>query len=477
MGKALFAGILMLSVALGQGLAQNVRVLTLEECVGIAIENNIDVKRARLSLEGSQVDLRQSKAARLPNANANWNYGINWGRSIDPTTNQFTTEQINSSGAGASSNVVLFSGLQQYYSVARDGRNEDVAKANLDDAINIVSLNIVTFYLNVIFNRELLENARYQLESSQTQLERTRLLVQSGAAARSQELELISQVASNEVASINAQNNLDLAILSLKQAMLIPATDQIDIVIPDIELDGEPDLETTSQDVYEDAVNVQPNIKSADFGVLAARHGVKVAEGARYPTLSFGATYNTNFSNAFDERIILGDTLVPVRTGLFTESGEDVFSLQPTQTTESFGYFDQFQENRRWNVGVGLSIPIFNGLQTNSNIQRSKIQLQRAELAAVEQRNFLRQQIESAYTDALAASKTFAANTRQVEALEETFRSVENQYNLGAANFTDYQVSSNNLFQARSDLVRAKYDFIFKKKILDFYQGKPLTIE
>ncbi|MEM9328551.1 MAG: TolC family protein, partial [Bacteroidota bacterium] len=333
-----------------KGVAQNVRVLTLEECVDIAIDNNIDVKRARLALEGSQVDLRESKAGRWPNANANWNYGINWGRSIDPTTNQFTTDQINSSGLGGTSNVVLFSGLQQHYGIARDRTGKDQSQANLEDAINIVSLNIVTFYLNVIFNKELLENARYQLESSESQLARVKLLVSSGAAPRSQELELVSQVASNEVALINAQNNLDLALLSLKQAMLIPASQQIDILIPNIDLDGEPDLGTTSQEVYDDAVDIQPNIQGADLGVMAARYGVKAAEGARYPTVSFGGSYNTNFSSAFDERDVINDNVAPVPTGLFTTSGEDVLTLR-FQDSEPFNYFDQFQENRRWNLG------------------------------------------------------------------------------------------------------------------------------
>ena len=162
---------------------------------------------------------------------------------------------------------------------------------------------------------------------------------------------------------------------------------------------------------------------------------------------------------------------------MVTSGGDAIFSVEPGGSFETFGYGDQFDENLSWNLGIGVAIPLFNGLRTHSGIQRSKIQLQQAEIAAVEQRNILRQQIESAYADATASSKTFAASTRQVEALEETFRSIENQYNLGAANFTDYQIASNNLFQAKSDLVRAKYDFLFRKKILDFYQGKPLTLE
>ncbi len=460
--------------------AQESNIYTLEDCINIAIENNLNVQRSRLALQNARVNYNQTRASQLPNANVNWNFGYNWGRSIDPTTNQFITQRINSSGFSGNSAVTVWNGLQQHNSV-RQGRTDiGAAEADLERARNDISINVATFYLNFILNKELVENARYQLENSNQQLERTRILVEAGAAPLTNQLEFQSQVASNEAALINAENNRDLALLSLKQAMLIPASDQMDVQAPEIAFLGEPGLEMTTQEVFDIAENNQPEIESADLNVKSAALGVKVAQGAVSPVVSLGGGFSTNYSNAFDQRFVPDGTIGVDQsnpTSLVTSSGEAIFPIVPGGTFEDFGYADQFDENLSWNIGLGVQIPIFNGLRTHSNIQRSKIQLQQAEINAIEQRNTLRQQIETAYADASAAAKSFAASTRQVEALEETFRSVENQYNLGAANFVDYQIASNNLFQARSDLVRAKYTFVFRKKILDFYQGKPLTLE
>lgn len=466
------------SLAFG-AFAQQPRALTIEECVLIAIENNLNIKRGKLNLENSKATLLQARAAQLPNANVTASYGRNWGRSIDPTTNDFITQRISSSGLGGNSSVTLFNGMQLINSVRQSRVNLEASKYDLEKAVNDVTLGIATIYLNVIFNRELVENAQYQLESSQQQLERTKKLVELGSLPRSRELELVSQVATNEVNVINQQNSLDLAFLDLKQAMLIPASENIDIVVPEIELAAASDLGINPQGLYEIAEEAQPEIKSADLGVESAQLGLKIASGAQLPSLGLGGGFSTNYSDAFDQRPVINSDapVVYEPTGAVTASGEDVLAPNPSIDYVDFGFADQYEENLSWRLGVQLSIPIFNGLNTHTSIQRSKINLQQAEITAIETRNTLRQQIETAYTNALAASKSYEASTRQVEALEETFRSVENQYNLGAANFTDYQVASNNLFGARSDLVRAKYDYIFKLKILDFYQGKPITLD
>lgn len=480
MKKVLISGVLALQFFTAV-LAQESKIYSLEECIDVAIENNLLIKRSRLNLASQEVNLKQTRASQLPNANLGWNFGYNWGRSIDPTTNQFIQQRINSSGFNGNSSVTLFNGLQQYYSVNQGRLNIEGAEADLEDAKNDISLTIATSYLNVLLNKELLANARFQLESSQTQLDRMKILVESGAMPITNQLQLESQLASNEVSVINAQNGVDLAFLSLKQGMLLPASEDIDIEAPNINVEGEEQLAGSTQEIYDIAADAQPDIKSADLGVDAAVLGIKIAQGGMSPVVSLGGGFSTNYSDAFSERFVSDGTTSTqvVPTSLSTASGEAVFLSEeaPNGSVENFGYGDQFDENLSWNLGIGISIPIFNGLQTRSNIQRSQIALAQAEINAVEQRNILRQNIESAYADALAASKTYEASVRQVSALEETFRSLENQYNLGAANFTDYQVASNNLFQARSDLLRSKYDFVFKKKILEFYQGKSLLLE
>lgn len=451
-------------------------ILNLQQCIDIATENNLSVKRSLLLKEGAKIDLTQSKANLLPNLNISGGYGYNWGRSIDPTTNQFINQQIKYSGVNGSANLTLFNWFRLANTVKQNRLMLESSDYDVDKAINDLSLNIVTYYLNVIFNRELLENARYQLESSQGQLARTRILVQGGALPRTSELELISQVATNEVTLINAQNDLDLAFLNLKQAMLIPVSSKIDLVIPDIDVEASAVLEVTAAEVYQAALGTMPEIQSAELQVQSAQRGIRIAEAAYTPTLSLNGNFSTNYSDAFGQRFIPdgGDPTLE-STGLVTESGEEVLTFSPSGDFVDFGFSDQFENNLSRSLGLNLSIPIFNNLRVSSSVQRSKIALQQAEISVREQQNFLRQTIETAYNDAIASSKTYAASERQVEALEETFRSIENQYNLGSANFTEYQVASNNLFRAKSDLVRAKFDYIFKRKLLDFYQGKSLT--
>jgi outer membrane protein len=349
----------------------------------------------------------------------------------------------------------------------------------LEFSKNTVMLNIITFYLNVIFNRELVENSRFQLESSQQQLDRTTKLVEAGSLPITNQLELQSQVASNEVQLINNENLLNLAVLNLKQAMLIPASTPIDIIVPNLDnVDVQSVRSKSADQIFETALTTQPEIKNAELNVESSIYGLKAAKGLYQPTLSLNFNINTNWSDQF-RRFEEGQTQV-IPTGAFVEFNNvqaPVFQEVAVPVEVDFPFWDQYRNNRSTSLALNLTIPIFNRFQTKAQEQRAQINLQRAELSEIEQRNTLRQTIETAYNDAAAAAKTFEASQRQVEALEETFRVIENQYNIGAANFVEYQVASNNLFQARSDLLRFKYDFVFRMKILEFYEGKPITFE
>jgi len=462
--------------------------LDLEQCVQIAIENNLTIKRSKLLAQQSKVNLSQSKASQLPNLNLNSNYGYNWGRSVDPTSNQFINQQIMFSGVGGSANVTVFNWFRIANTIKQNDLLYESSEYNVQKAENDITLNIVTYYLNVILNNELVENAEYQLQSSQGQLERTKKLVAGGALPRTNELELVSQVATNEVNLVNAQNNLTLAKLNLKQAMLMPISQEVEIVVPNLDLGSGPDFNITAEEVFAAALDAMPQIKSAEVQVQSSQMGVRVAEAGYAPTLSISGSFRTNYSDAYKQpnysaasvivnkdangNPILNDTYYQLPDGTPVKQ----ISTSVNVPTETIKFGDQLDHNLFKSLTLNLNIPVFNNLQAKSNVQRAKISLQQSEIAVQEQKIALRQTIESAYNEARSASKTYHASLRQVEALEETFRSMENQYNLGAANFTDYQVANNNLFRAKSDLVRAKYDYIFKMKILDFYQGKPLSL-
>ena len=238
--------------------AQDAEVYDLARCVEVAIENNLSIKRSMLQKEGANIDLRQSRASQLPSVNFSGNYGYNWGRSIDPTTNQFITQQINFSGINGNANMVLFNWFRLANNVKQNRLLFESSNYDVEKAKNDLSLNIVTFYLNVIFNKELLETAEYQLNSSSEQLQRTQKLVALGALPITNELELTSQLASNEVSLINAQNALDLAYLNLKQAMMIPASENIEIKVPEIDVMEDLIMTVNPNDIYTTALSSMP---------------------------------------------------------------------------------------------------------------------------------------------------------------------------------------------------------------------------
>ena len=454
---------------------------SLEECINIAFEKNLTIQRSQLDLKVSEVTKNQTKLERLPDFNMGANYGINWGRSLDQTNYTYVTERNNTSNFNGRSNLTVFNGMQINNSIKQSEVNYAASEAELEKAKNDVGLNVANLYLNVIFNMELLANAEYQLNSTNQQLDRTKKMVDAGALPVTNLLDLQAQSATNEVSVINSENNYNFSILNLKQALLIPAADPFEIDIPELELSPDETALMTPDEIYQTAEAVMPEVRSAQLRIEEADLNYKISKGAYSPTLSVSAGFNTNYSSFADNerQVFDGTSLQTFPIGIVQSTGQTVVTTteRPNviDTKPDYRLGDQFQDNISKNIAFNLSIPVFNKLRTRADVQRSMLNKYRAEITSQEVRNQLRQNIETAYNDMMAASKTHSANQRQVEALEEAFRVTENQFNLGSVNFVDYQVATNNLFMAKSDLVRAKFDFIFKQKILDFYLGKPIT--
>lgn len=456
---------------------------TLKQCIDYALANSLTVQRGNYNVESSEVNFTQSKMGLLPNLNASVSYGYNWGRSVNPVTNEFTTQEINFLSPGVSSSVTLFNGLRIQNTIRQNSRDYQASVEDLQKTKNDLVLNIASLFVNVIFNKEQLENAKFQLSSSQQQYDRTKKQVAAGALPKSNELNLDAQVATNELNVITRENTLTLSLLQLKQALQLPASTPLDVVAPDI---GVEDLvlDQGRDEIYEIARNTMPEVRSAALKIESADFAVKAARGNFYPRLSLNGSINSNYSSASDRDRFIADGGDPAVTypqigvvgGL---GGTPVYSSDPVYVpsgsiVNGYNRRDQLKDNIFRQVSLGLSIPIFNGLQTKAAYQRSVISRQIATIAAKEIENTLRQNVETSYNEALAASKTYNSSLRQVNAREEAYRMTKQRFDIGAVPYVEYQVAENDLFQAKSDLVRAKYDFILKKKVLDFYQGKPL---
>lgn len=463
----------------------NIRVWTLRECVEYALAHNLDVERGIYNVESSDINYDQAIGALYPTLNASFSNGFGWGRTINNVTNDFTTRQNYFVNPGAQSSVTLFNGLQLQNTIRQRSGERKASELDLQKAKNDVSLNVINLYINVIFNKELVENARLQLRSSEQQLDRAKKQVAAGALPKSDELNLDAQVATNELNLINNENALTLSLLQLKQALQIPASTALDVEIPDI---GVEDLilEQNSEDIFAIARQNMPEVKSADLKIKAASYALRATRGNLFPRLSMSAGAQSNYSSV-NAHIFVPDgydvteTTEPI--GFFSNNGERVavfgYQLDPYETGRYIDgpqYPEQLKNNFARNVTVTLSIPIANGLQAKSAVRRAEVNQQLAEISFKQVNQTLRQNVESAYNDAVAASKSYNSSLRQVQAREEAYRMVKQRYDLGSANFVEYQVAENDLFRARSDLSRAKYNFVFRKKLLDFYQGKPLGL-
>ena len=452
------------------------RQYTLQECIEYALENNLTVQNQQLLVAGGEINARQSKMDLLPSLNASANYGYNWGRSINPGSNIVTTQQQANGFSSLNASLNLFNGGRVLNTIKQNKVTLQSREMDLADSRNTVIINVVTFYTNVIFNKELLENALTQLESTNTQLERTRKQVDAGALPISSLLDLQAQKASNEVQVIQAENNLNLSYLQLKQALMLPGDVDLDVVVPEIELDTMNFVDVNAQKVYEIAEATMPDVRSADLQIQSADIAVRVAKANYMPRLTLNAGINSNYSSLLKENGRIQNTgiVTPVPIGYVQSTGAAVVTPIEERVRVDYPVGDILIDNFGQGVSLSLQIPIFNNLQTNSAVQRAKIAREQAGLQAAQVRQNLRQTIEIAFNDVYSSGKTYQSSLKQVVAQEEAFRATKQRFDNGATNYAQYELAEDNLFRARSDLIRAKYNYIFKLKILDFYQGKPI---
>ncbi len=469
--------LLAVTVIIGQvSYGQDVKKWTLKECVDIALENNLRIKRSSYNVESFRANMLQAKGSFLPTLNASASYSKNYGRALNPVSNLYVNRNSDAIAPSLNSNWTLFNGLRIQYTYKQNQRDVLAANHDLQKAKNDVILNVVTLYTNVIFNQELFENAKYQLNSSQQQLNRIQKQVAAGALSKSNQLNQEALVATNELNSINQENVLLLSILQLKQAMQVPASEPMQIEIPDLQLEDLV-LDQNAEGIYKIALESMPEIRSAQLKMESAEYALKANRGNYLPRLSFNASAASNYSSLSNTLRSQPDGTVSIGAnpiGIAQPSGQNVYAYTPNFTTvaNEYGQADQLKDNIFKNFSLQLSIPILNGLATRANVQRSIINKEIATVTITETQNTLRQSIETAFNDASAASRSYAASVKQVNAQEEAYRMNKQRFEVGALNIIEYQVSENDLFRAKSDLTRAKYNFIFKKKILDFYQGK-----
>ena len=462
------------SIVIAQEPPKLLQSLTLEQCIDYALKNNIQVKQSELNTELSDINLTQSKANLLPALNANGSHSYNIGRTIDRFTNQFADAQVLSQNLSLSSDITVFNGLQTINTIKQNKFDLMASKFDVDKMKNDISLNIASAYLQILYNYETLDNARNQTKITEGQVERTKKLLEVGSAAKGTLLDIQAQLASEELNLTVAENQLNISYLTLAQLMNLSSTEGFSIVKPALAVGNDVLLNATATQIYNTAVSNLPEIKSAEFKVKSADKAIDVAWGGLSPRLTFSASYGTGYSGLSQEL-----TTKPSFTGFgpngsITSGGDTVLSPNFSNPGyEKKTFTNQYKDNVNKSFGFFLSVPIFNRFQTRTNIGRAKIQLLSAELTVESTKLQIQKNIQQAFADANGALKKYTSTQKALDAMLESFKYTEQKFNVGMVNTNDYNTAKNKLTKTQSDLLQAKYEYVFKTKILDFYQGKP----
>ncbi len=459
--------------------AQAQETWTLDKCIERGLEKNLDIQRSDLLRSVSEANLKQSRYSRLPSLNGGVTHGYNWGQTIDPFTNQFATDRVRNNNVFLNSDVVLFNGFQVNNRIKQGELDLKASEEDLQRMRNDIGLLIAQSFLNVLFNTEQLKAAESQYQISERQVQRMERLVEAGQEAEVSLFDVQSQLASDQLAMTQAENNLILTKLSLSNLLLLSPDEAEVFEISAPTSTATDDLQTppSVNNLFATAAANLPELRAADLRVRSNEVGIAVAKGGRSPQLFLRGSIGSGYSG--NNQIGVGDPTVEfIPIGIVENSLESV--LTPRESYEDFqpkDFQDQLNDNFNQSLSLSLNIPIFNGLSTTSNISRAKIDHNIAMLEKERERNQLQQDVQQAHADAVAAERSFEAANLALDAMSQNFTNAEKRFEQDMINTVDFNDAKSRLAVARTQAIRAKYEYIFRLTIIDFYMGKPINLQ
>lgn len=454
-------------------LTAQMREYTLEECILIALDKNISIKQLELDLESSEIDKADAIGNFLPRFNAQsqhiWNNGLSQNITnglIENLTTQF-------SSFGGNLGVTLFNGRQNINQLSRANLNMLARQYQLEDMKDDISLFVANAYLQVMFNKELEQVQRFQLELSKQERERTQLSIDAGILTAAEIYEIEANVASQEQALIQAQNAYRLSRISLAQLLLITDYENFDIAQEEFDVPFSDILDQTPKAIYEKALSFRNDIKLGITNIELAEKDIDLAKGTLLPTLSAFYNYNTRIS--YSDRLVETGELLTAPIGFVQDNGAVVVSQFPQrEVAGALPFSKQFTQNDGQSYGLSLNIPIFNGLSSKNNIKRRKLNLKRVENQFEQTKLDLESTINQAYNNAQGAFKFYDASQKTLVARQQAFEIAKQRFDAGVLNSFDYVQARQRYQIAASDIIRAKFDYVFKLKVLEFYFGLEL---
>lgn len=450
-------------------------ILTLEECVLLAIEKNISIKQSELDLESAEIDKSDAIGNFFPSINAQTNHSWNVGLNQNITTGILENLTTQYTSMGANLGVSIYQGLAKMNQLHRANLSLLAKQYQLDNMKDDIVLFVANSYLQVMFNREILEVQKAQLEITKKDLARTQNLVNAGVRIKSDVLEIEADLASQEQSLILAENNMRITKINLAQVLLITDYENFDIAKENFEVPFSQILLENPKDIFEKALSFRNDIKLAMTNVEIAEKDIMLAKSSLQPSLAAYYGYSSRISYSDRLRGTGNYNFVPI--GFVSTTGDQVMtSIEERETIGPLPIFEQIDLNEGHNFGVQLSIPVFNGGSARNNVQRSKVNLERVKNQFEQAKLDLENTINQAYNDTKGAYKLYEASQRTVEAREKAYDDSFGRFEAGVMNSFDFVQTKQRYETAVSDLVRAKFDYIFKLKVIEFYFGIPIGI-
>ncbi len=420
-------------------------VWSLQRCIDYAMDNNISIKQKVITTQYQQNQLKESKYSRLPDLSGQASQNLTYGRTLTLVYPDTTYRDVQTATAqtnfGLNSYVPIFQGFQITNNIAKLKLDFEASVSDLEKAKSDISVNIASTYLEILYAKDLVKVSEDQLTVTNLQIKQINEKVEAGSLARGSLLEIQAQAAGEELNLVNAKNQLQLAKLWLTQLLELPVMDNFDIEVPLLpEISAQASI-VSSTEVYKSALLTRPEIKGADLRLRSSEYQLKMAKGSLYPTVGLYGNLTTLYNDRVD-----------------------------------ISFSKQLKNNQRKGFGAQINIPIFTQFQNKLQIDNARLGVLSTELELESAKKLLRSDIETAQTNAVAALNRYTSNQKAVSSMKEAFRYSEEKFSVGLVNAVEYNTSKTKLAKSESDLLQAKYEFIFRTKILDFYRGLPITL-
>jgi len=420
--------------------AQTTKEWSLKDCIEHAVEHNISIRQQAIQTDQNRNTVNTAKYARLPNLNGGANQGWTWGRTPSPTDNTYVNTSSTSTGFSVSTSVPLFTGFRLHNTYVAAKLNLQASLEDLQKAKEDISISVTSAYMQALFDNEILTVAQEQVELSKQQVERLVRLKEVGKSSYAEVAEAKSRLAQDQLSAVQARNAQQLSLLTLSQLLELPTTNGFSIQKPTYNFT--PETPTPPDAIYNAAVTQRPSIKAAQLRVKSSQRNIKVAKSAYYPELSFNAGLST---------------------GYYT------LKNRPHNTFSS-----QLDDNLNKQIGFTLSIPIFNRFSTRNSIRNAKLQHSSYAFQLQDEMKKLYKEIQQSWYNAVGAEAKYNSSTAAVAANKASFDLITKKFENGKATSIEYNEAKLNLMKAVSEKLKAKYEFLFQTKILNFYKGIPI---